>query len=90
MGELVPPPIPEHRWGTISVNFIIKLPESNGYYAVMNTVDSVSKRAHFIPTNTTITALGEAQLYLQNVWKHHGLQKQVVSDWGPQFVAEFT
>ena len=56
----------------------------------MNVVDSVSKRAHFIPTNTTITALGAARLYLNNVWKLHGLPNQVVSDRGPQFVAEFT
>ena len=48
------------------------------------------KRAHFIPTTTTITALGAAWLFLQNVWKLHGLPCSVVSDRGPQFVAEFT
>src|SRR5882724_8907871 len=56
----------------------------------MNVVDSVGKQAHFIPTNTTITALGAARLFLHNVWKLHGLPRHVVSDWGPQFVAEFT
>jgi len=44
------------------------------------------KRAHFIPTNTTITALGAARLFLHNVWKLHGLPRRVVSDRGPQFV----
>src|SRR6266436_5983732 len=56
----------------------------------MNVVDSVGKRAHFIPTTTTITALGAARLFLQNVWKLHGLPRSIVSDCGPQFVAEFT
>jgi len=56
----------------------------------MNVVDSVGKRAHFIPTNTTITALGAARLFLQNVWKLHGLPRNIVSDRGLQFVAEFT
>jgi len=60
MGELVPLPIPEHQWDTISVDFIVELPESNGYDAVMNVVDSASKRAYFISTNTMITALGAA------------------------------
>jgi hypothetical protein len=55
----------------------------------MVVVDSVSKRGHFIPTHTTITALGSAQLYLQHVWKLHGLPKSMLSDRGPQFVAEF-
>jgi hypothetical protein len=80
MGELVPLPIPEFRWDTISVDFTVKLPESHGYDAIMNVVDSVSKVSHFIPTHTTITALGAARLFLAHVWKLHGLPKQVISD----------
>ena len=90
MGELQPLPIPEARWDTVSVDFIVELPEAHGFDAVMNVVDSVSKRTHFVPMTTTITALGAARLYLANVWKLHGLLKQVVSDCGPQFFAEFT
>jgi Chromo (CHRromatin Organisation MOdifier) domain len=56
----------------------------------MVVVDSVGKRGHFIPTHTTVTALGAAQLFLRNVWKLHGLPTNVLSDRGPQFVAEFT
>ena len=37
-----------------------------------------------------LAATGTAQLYLQHIWKHHGLPKKVVSDRGPQFIAEFT
>ena len=67
MGELQPLPISEARWDTVSVNFIVELPEANSFDAVMNVVDTVNKRAHFIPTTTTITALGAARLYLSNV-----------------------
>jgi len=28
MGELDPLPIPEHRWDTIGVDFIVELPEA--------------------------------------------------------------
>jgi transposase InsO family protein len=90
IGELQPLPIPEARWDTVSVDFIVELPPSAGYDAVMTVVDSVSKRAHFIPTHTTVTAEGSARLFLHNVWKLHGLPNQVISDRGPQFVAEFT
>ena len=88
--ELSPLPTPESRWDTISVDFIVELPESHGYDTIMNVIDSMSKVSHFIPTHTTITALGAARLFLTHVWKLHGLLKQVVSDQGLQFVAELT
>ena len=46
--------------------------------------------SHFVGTVTTLSAARTAQLYLQHIWKHHGLPKKVVSDRGPQFAAEFT
>ena len=58
MGKLQPLPIPEAWWDTVSVDFIVELPEVHGSNAMMNVIDSVSKRAHFIPMTTTITALG--------------------------------
>ena len=88
--ELALLPVPEFHWDTISIDFIVELLESHGYNAVMNVVDSMSKMSHFIPTHTTITALRAACLFLAHVWKLHGLPRQVVSDRGPQFIAEFT
>jgi hypothetical protein len=69
---------------------MVELLEAHGYDAVMVTVDSVGKRAHFIQTHTTVTAQGAAELFLQNVWKLHGLPSNVISDQGPQFITEFT
>jgi hypothetical protein len=57
---------------------------------IMVLVDSVTKWAHFIPTHTTLNVEGAVRLYLKEVWKHHGLPHVVLSDWGPQFIAEFT
>ena len=90
IGELHPLLIPNAPWDTISVDFIVELPESSGHDAIMVVVDSVTKRAHFASTLTTITAAGTARLFVQHVWRHHGLPRKVVSDRGPQFVAEFT
>ena len=88
--ELSPLPILESCWETISIDFIVKLPESHGNDVIMNVVDSVSKVSHFIPTHTTITALGVARLFLTHIWKLHRLLKQVISDRGLQFIAELT
>ena len=42
-----------------------------------------------VETVTTVTTAGAANLYLQNIWKLHGLPWKVVSDRRPQFVATF-
>jgi len=89
MGELHPLPIPEDHWDTISVNFISELSESHGYDAIMVVVDLTGKHGHFIPTHTTVTTLGSVQLYLQHVWKLHGLLLSVLSNHGPQFMSQF-
>jgi len=60
VGELQLLSVPETRWDTLSVDFVVKLPESSGHDAVMTVVDAVSKRVHFIPTHTTVTAEGAA------------------------------
>ena len=82
-GELQLLPVPEEQWEVMSMDFIVELPESGGYDAIMVVVDSVGKRAHFMETVTTITAVGAANLYLQHIWKHHGLPQKVISDCGP-------
>jgi hypothetical protein len=90
MGELHPLETPEAPWDMISIDFIVELPESHGYNAIMCIIDSLTKRTHFIPTHTTINAEGTALLFHKEVWKHHGTPRKVVSDRGPQFVAAFT
>jgi len=74
----------------LSVDFMVKLLESSGHDAVMTVVDFISKRVHFVPMHTTVTAEEVARLFLHYIWKLHGLPKRVVSDRGPQFVASFT
>jgi len=90
VGELQLLSVLNAQWDTLSVDFVVELPESSRHDAVMTVVDSVSKRVHFVPTHTTVIAEGVARLFLHYVWKLHGLPKRVVSDRGPQFVASFT
>jgi hypothetical protein len=72
-GELHPSETPEAPWDMVSVDFIVELPESHGYNVIMNVIDSVTKRTHFIPMHTTINAEGAARLFLREVWEHHGM-----------------
>lgn len=90
IGELKSLLIPQCHWDAVSVDFIVELPESEGYDTIMVVVDTVGKCAHFIEMHTMVTALGATCLYLHNVWRHHGLQKIMISNHRSQFVAEFT
>jgi len=82
--------IPDSRWDTLSMDFIVELPSFSGHNAVMTVVDSVSKQVHFILMHMTVTAEEAARLFLHQVWKLHGLPKYVILDRRPQFVARFT
>jgi len=64
VGKLHPLQIPDSQWDMLSVDLIVELPLSSRHDTVMTVVDSVSKRAHFIPTHTTVTAERAARLFL--------------------------
>jgi hypothetical protein len=89
IGQLRLLAIPQHPWQIVSVDFIMELPEANGYDAVMVVVDTLGKRVHFMETHTTIAASGATRLYLNHIWKLHRLPEGMVSDHSPQFIAEF-
>ena len=59
---------------------ISELPESHGNNAILVVVDCLSKRIHAIPTVTSLDSEGVARLFLENVWRHHGLPNEVISD----------
>jgi hypothetical protein len=90
ISEPHPSETPEAPWDTISVDFIVELPESHGYNTIMCVIDSLTKHMHFIPMHTTINVEGTALLFLKEVWEHHGTPWVVVSDRGPQFITGFT
>ena len=82
-------PIPDMPWDIMSIDFISKLPDAHSYNVIMNVVDFATKQVHFVATHTVILAEGAAQLFLNNVWKLHRLPRAVISDHGPQFIADF-
>ena len=60
VGELQLLSVPDTWWDTLSVDFVVELPESSGHDAVMTVVDAVSKRVYFILTHTMVTVKGAA------------------------------
>src|SRR5258706_1533392 len=90
VGKLIPNQIPSHHWEVISINTIRELPESKGYNAILVVVDRLSKCIHAVPTITTVDSAGVACLFLEHVWRHHGLPEAVISDRGSAFISNFS
>jgi hypothetical protein len=79
--------IPERPWEHVTADMVVKLPPSNGSDSILVVVDRFSKQAHFIPTTEELSSVGQAKLYLENVWKLHGLPQSIISDRGPTFAS---
>ena len=88
-GTIMPLQPPEEPWQDISMDLIVHLPQSQTYNAIFVVVDRFSKMAHFIPTQTQITATELAQLFLDNIVRLHGFPHSIVSDRDPRFLSHF-
>lgn len=81
--------IPARRWANVSLDFITGLPETdNKHDAILTLVDTISKMAHFIPTQTTVTAEGVVSLLADRLVRYHGLPAVLISDRDPRFTAK--
>ncbi len=81
--------IPQGPWESVSMDFMVSLPFSKGFDAIMVVVDRFSKMAHFIPTKDEATAQETGRLFFSHIFKHHGLPKDIVSDRDPKFTSKF-
>ena len=71
------------------MDFITHLPPSEGHDAILIIACRLTKMRHIIACKGTCDAEDTARYYLKEVWKLHGLPHTIISDRGPQFVAEF-
>jgi len=76
---------------TIALDFITKLPESQGHDTILTiTNHDCSKASIFIPCKEAIDSEGIAKLYTQHIVPHYGLPKKIILDRDTQFMSNFT
>jgi hypothetical protein len=75
---------------TIAVDFIVKLPVSEGYDSLMTITDhDCTKAVILIPCNETIDTEGVAKLFKDWVFPFTGLPKKIISDRDTRFTSTF-
>ncbi|EUC56265.1 Ty3/Gypsy polyprotein/retrotransposon, putative [Rhizoctonia solani AG-3 Rhs1AP] len=88
-GFLQPIPIPSQPFEVVTMDFIMDLPISKGYNAILTIVDKLTKYAFFLPCVTTINEEETAKLFYDNVWIHYGLPRQVITDRDSRWTGSF-
>jgi len=71
------------------MDFIKRLPKSQGYTDILVVIDRLMKQAVFVLTLSSIDAPGLAKLFIQNMFSKHRVPSHVTSDRGTKFVSKF-
>ena len=88
-GLLSPLPVPGEAWQMVSMDFIEGLPTSGNANCIMVVVDKLSKFAHFVPLRHPYTAQKVTQVFLDNIFRLHGLPTHIILDRDPIFTSSF-
>lgn len=80
LGLLQPLPVPDQAWQVVCLDFIEGLPKSSRYDTILVIINKFTKYAHLILLAHPYTAVQVAQVFLDNVYKLHGLPQSIVSD----------
>ncbi|KAF1320249.1 reverse transcriptase, partial [Globisporangium splendens] len=87
---LRPLPVPTDCWKSVSMDFIFGLPaDSSKKTGILVIVDRFSKMVHLSAVPASVTAKQTAQIFLDSVFRLHGMPTEIVSDRDPRFTAAF-
>ncbi|CAL8989416.1 unnamed protein product [Prunus brigantina] len=87
-GLLEPLPVTTRPWESLSMDFIVSLPKSEGCGSILVVVDRFTKYATFIPAPADCNAEETARLFLKHVVKYWGIPKSIISDRDTRFTGK--
>ncbi|KAL0313078.1 UNVERIFIED_CONTAM: Transposon Ty3-G Gag-Pol polyprotein [Sesamum radiatum] len=81
--------IPTQAWASISMDFIEGLPKSEGKDCILVVVDRLTKYVHFLALTHPFSAETVARIFMDHIYKLHGLPINIVSDRDKVFTGTF-
>ena len=84
-------PIPslERAWQQVTTDVVTDLPESEGKTAPTVFMDHLTKMVHFFPCIKEITTIKYIRLFINQVFRLHGMLEVIISNRDPRFVSKF-
>ncbi|KAJ0019171.1 hypothetical protein NQD34_006740 [Periophthalmus magnuspinnatus] len=87
-GLLFPLAVPRRLWSHIALDFVTRLPPSQGNTVILTMVNHFSKATNFIALPKLPTARETADQLTAHVFRLHGIPVDIVSDRGTQFTSQ--
>ncbi|KAF1313283.1 Pol protein, partial [Globisporangium splendens] len=82
--------VPSDSWKSVSMDFIFGLPrDKHGRNGILVFVDRFSKMVHLAPVSDKISAEMAAKVFVDVVFRLHGLPVEIVSDRDTRFTSKF-
>ncbi|KAF1334018.1 reverse transcriptase, partial [Globisporangium splendens] len=82
--------VPSDSWKSVSMDFIFGLPrDTRGRNGILVFVDRFSKMVHLAPVSDKISAEKTAKVFVDVVFRLHGLPVEIVSDRDTRFTSKF-
>lgn len=89
-GLLQPLPVPARRWQVVTTDLITELPVSHGCDTIVTFTDKLSRMVHFVPVKgDNFGAVQYAEVFINTIFRAHGMPEILVSDRDPRFTSEF-
>ena len=88
-GLLKPLEIPSRKWAHVTTDLVTDLLESNGFTAIVVFVDKLTKMMHLARCKKEVIAMEYARIFIDNVFRLHGLLEVILSDQDPRFTGKF-
>ncbi|QRW24436.1 Retrotransposable element Tf2 protein [Rhizoctonia solani] len=81
--------VPVRPWQHVSYNMIVDLPKDGSSNSILVIVNSFTKYGIFVKCSKKLKAPELAELFLENVWKRHGMPEKTISNRGRIFNNKF-
>ena len=88
-GLLKPLEIPSRKWAHVTTDLATDFPEANGFTASVVFVDKLTKMVRLARCKKEVTTMEYAQIFVDNVFRLHGLPKVIISERDPRFTGKF-